>query len=214
MLANYLQLQQFEVLVAENGNQAEQLLNEHSERIDLAILDIMVPEIDGLEVCAYIREHPVLHSIPIVFLTAKDQEEDEIYGLKAGADDYIAKPASLKLVETRIKTLLRRQPGRNSGWLHVGNIYLDPNNREVLVGQDRVDLTSTEFKILRLMLHQPNKVFTRQEMLDEISDDQKFVFDRTIDVHVKNLRIKLGEAGEIIKTYRGTGYGMDRSQIS
>jgi two-component system phosphate regulon response regulator PhoB len=214
MLANYLQLQQFDVLVAENGTQAKQLLNEHSERIDLAILDIMVPEIDGLEVCAYIREHPVLHSIPIVFLTARDQEEDEIYGLKAGADDYIAKPASLKLVETRIKTLLRRQPARNSGWLHVGNIYLDPNNREVLVGQDRVDLTSTEFKILKLMLHQPNKVFTRQEMLDEISDDQKFVFDRTIDVHVKNLRIKLGEAGEIIKTYRGTGYGMDRSQIS
>lgn len=214
MLANYLQLQQFDVLVAENGTQAKQLLNEHSERIDLAILDIMVPEIDGLEVCAYIREHPVLHSIPIVFLTARDQEEDEIHGLKAGADDYIAKPASLKLVETRIKTLLRRQPARYSGWLHVGNIYLDPNNREVLVGQDRVDLTSTEFKILKLMLHQPNKVFTRQEMLDEISDDQKFVFDRTIDVHVKNLRIKLGEAGEIIKTYRGTGYGMDRSQIS
>ncbi|MFW6347673.1 MAG: response regulator transcription factor [Cyclonatronaceae bacterium] len=214
MLANYFQIQGFEVLVANNGKQAEALLSEQSERVDLAILDIMVPEVDGLEVCAFIREHPVLHSIPVLFLTAKDQEEDEIYGLKAGADDYIAKPASLKLVEARVRTLLRRQPARSSGWLHFGNIYLDTRNREVLAGQQRIDLTSTEFKILELLLHQPNKVFTRQEILNEISEDQKFVFDRTVDVHVKNLRIKLGETGEAIKTYRGTGYGMDRSQIS
>lgn len=214
MLVNYLQIKGFEVISAENGKEAQELLTEHGERIDLAILDIMVPEVDGLEVCRFIREHPVLHSTPVLFLTAKDQEEDEIYGLKAGGDDYLAKPASLKLLETRIRTLLRRQPARSSGWLHFGDIYLDTGNREVLSGQQNVDLTSTEFRILALLLEQPNKVFTRQEILNEISDDQKFVFDRTVDVHVKNLRIKLGKAGDAIKTYRGTGYGMDRSQTA
>jgi len=210
MLANYLEMHDFDVLLARDGNQAIDFINKKSDTIDLAILDIMVPKTNGFEVCGYLRDHPLLSGIPIIFLTAKDQESDEIRGLEVGADDYIAKPASLKLIEARVKTLLRRQPARSSGWLHFGDIYLDPNNFEAIAENKRLDLTHTEFRILQLLLALPNKVYTPQEILEHISDDQKFVFDRTVDVHVKNLRIKLGKAGEAIKTYRGTGYGMNR----
>jgi len=210
MLANYLEMHDFEVLLARDGAQAVDIIHQKAEKIDLAILDIMVPKLNGFEICKKLREHPVLSSIPIIFLTAKDQESDEILGLEAGADDYISKPASLKLIEARVRSLLRRQPSRTSGWLHFGDIYLDPHNFEAIANNKRVELTHTEFNILKLLLSQSNKVYTRQEILEYISDDQKFVFDRTVDVHVKNLRIKLGKSGEYIKTYRGTGYGMNR----
>ncbi|AXJ00336.1 DNA-binding response regulator, OmpR family, contains REC and winged-helix (wHTH) domain [Cyclonatronum proteinivorum] len=210
MLANYLEMHNFEVLQAYDGKQAMEYITQRPDKIDLAILDIMVPSVNGMEICKRMRDNPILASVPIIFLTAKDQESDEISGLEAGADDYIAKPASFKLIEARVKSLLRRQPARSSGWLHFRNIYLDATNFEVQVDNQRVDLTHTEFRILELFLQQPNKVYTRQEILEHISDDQKFVFDRTVDVHVKNLRIKLGAAGEAIKTYRGTGYGMNR----
>jgi DNA-binding response OmpR family regulator len=210
MLANYLEMQDFEVILARDGAEAKELAAGTADKIDLAILDIMVPEVNGIEVCRYLRSHPVLGEIPIIFLTAKDQEHDEILGLEAGADDYIAKPASLKLIATRVKALLRRQPSKSSGWLHFADIYLDTVNFEAIAGTRRLDLTHTEFRILQLLISQPNKIYTRQEILEHISDDQKFVFDRTVDVHVKNLRIKLGESGDTIKTYRGTGYGMNR----
>lgn len=210
MLANYLEMHNFEVFLARDGVQAKELIEQKAEKIDLAILDIMVPKLNGFQICGLLREHPVLGSIPIIFLTAKDQESDEIQGLEAGADDYISKPASLKLIEARVRTLLRRQPAKASGWLHFGDIYLDPNNFEIIADNKRIELTHTEFNILKLLISQPNKIYTRQEILEHISDDQKFVFDRTVDVHVKNLRIKLGKSGEYIKTYRGTGYGMNR----
>ncbi|MCH8567878.1 MAG: response regulator transcription factor [Balneolales bacterium] len=213
MLANYLEMHSFEVFTAYNGNEALAIIEQHPDRISLAILDIMVPGTTGLDVCRSIRKNPIISEIPIIFLTAKDQERDEILGLESGADDYISKPASLKLIEARVKTLLRRQPARSTGWLHFGPIYLDIHNRVALADDKRLDLTHTEFRILELLLNQSNKVFTRQEILEHISDDQKFVFDRTVDVHVKNLRIKLGKAGDAIKTYRGTGYGMNRDQL-
>ncbi len=211
MLANYLEMQGFDVLSVSSGKQALDELSAPSASIDLAILDIMVPEVDGIDVCRSIRKHPAFSSIPIIFLTARDQERDEIYGLEAGADDYIAKPASLKLIEARVKSLLRRNPVRKATLLRFGDITLDPHTIEAKAGGRPVELTHTEFNILKLFLTQPNKVYTRQEILEQISDDEKFVFDRTVDVHVKNLRIKLGESGNAIKTYRGTGYGMNRS---
>jgi DNA-binding response OmpR family regulator len=127
-----------------------------------------------------------------------------------GADDYISKPASLNVIAARVKTLLRRQPSRGTSWMNFGNIYLDSQAKEAFSGDQRLDLTNTEFNILEMLLRQPNRVFTRQEILENISDSEKFVFDRTVDVHVKNLRIKLNDEGELIKTYRGTGYGMNR----
>lgn len=214
MLASFLELQGFQVKKALDGKQAVEFLQLDPSKIDLAILDIMVPEINGIEVCKHIRSHPVTKEIPVIFLTAKDQEHDEIFGLEAGADDYISKPASLNLISTRVKALLRRQPSRGTGWLHFGTIYLDTQNKEVWANKQRVDLTHTEYSILELLIRQPNRVYTRQEILEHITDSDKFVFDRTVDVHVKNLRIKLETEGELIKTYRGTGYGMNRDLMS
>lgn len=214
LLASFLELQGFQVKKALDGKQAIEYIQQDPSKIDLAILDIMVPGVDGFEVCKHIRSHPITKEIPVIFLTAKDQEHDEIYGLEAGADDYIAKPASLNLITTRVKTLLRRQASKGTGWLNFGTIFLDTQNKEVWVNKDRIDLTHTEYCILELLIKQPNRVYTRQEILELITDSEKFVFDRTVDVHVKNLRIKLDTSGELIKTYRGTGYGMNRDLSS
>ncbi len=213
LLSGFLEMDGFNLKVASNGKEALDIINENAAGIDLAILDIMVPEINGIEVCKFIRNHPVIRDIPVIFLTAKDQENDEIFGLEAGADDYISKPASFKLISTRIKTLLRRQVDRGTGWVHVGNIYLDLGNKQVWRNNNAVDLTNTEFILLKTMAESPNRVFTRQELLETITDEDKFVFDRTVDVHIKNLRIKLGSDGEVVKTYRGTGYGINRELI-
>jgi len=210
MLATFLEMQGYAILKAADGNQALEAIEHDPTKIDLAILDIMVPGTNGIEICKTIRKHPVMKEIPVIFLTAKDQERDEIFGLEVGADDYIAKPASLNLIAARVKTLLRRQPSRGTGWMHFGAIYLDTQSKQAWADSKMLDLTHTEFGILELLIRQPNRVFTRQEILEHISDTEKFVFDRTVDVHVKNLRIKLEDHGELIKTYRGTGYGMNR----
>ena len=210
LLSGFLELEGFEVWTAADGKAAIKLIDEHAPKIDVAILDIMVPGKTGIDVCKYIRKHPVVREIPVIFLTAKDQENDEIFGLEVGADDYISKPASFKLISARIKTLLRRQSDRGTGWIHIGNIYLDLNSRQAYRSDKSLELTTTEFTLFRVMSESPNRVFTRQELLEIINDDEKFVFDRTVDVHIKNLRIKLGADGEIVKTYRGTGYGINR----
>ncbi|MDX1672619.1 MAG: response regulator transcription factor [Balneolaceae bacterium] len=213
MLANYLEMDGFEVLVAYEGDKAVEYLNEQAGDIHLAILDIMVPNIDGKEICRRIRNHPVLHDIPVIFLTARDEEVDEIEGLELGADDYISKPASLKLVKAHVNSLLRRQKPEKSNWLQYGPAYLDTEARELYVEDERVDLTSTEYTLVELLFKNPKRVFTRQEILRHITDDNKYVFDRTVDVHVKNLRLKMGDAGELIKTYRGIGYGLNRDLV-
>ncbi len=213
MLSGFLEMQEFRVSVAADGDQAIDILKKNPGKIDLAILDIMVPKHSGIEVCRFIRKHPALKSTPVIFLTAKDQERDEILGLEAGADDYVSKPASLNLILARIKSLLRRQSVKGSGWLNMRQVYVNTENREAFLKDQRLDLTHTEYKILELFFRNPARVFTRQEILEHISDENKFVFDRTVDVHVKNLRIKLEEDGELIKTYRGTGYGLNRDLI-
>src|SRR5690625_4769915 len=114
MLANYLRMNDYEVLLAHDGKQALDLIDKHASDIHLAVLDIMVPYINGKEICRVIRNHPVLNEIPVIFLTAKDKEKDEIEGLELGADDYISKPASLKLVHAQVESLLRRQQPHNS----------------------------------------------------------------------------------------------------
>lgn len=210
MLSNFLEMNDYRVLVAHEGNRAMELIDQEAGTIHLAILDIMVPNMDGKEICRRIRKHPVLHDIPVVFLTAKDKEQDEIEGLELGADDYISKPASLDLVKTHVETLLRRQNPQNANWLQYGAAYLDTDGKELFVNDEKVELTSTEYNLIELLFKSPKQVFSRQQILEHITEEDRYVFDRTVDVHVKNLRLKMGDAGDIIKTYRGIGYGVNR----
>lgn len=210
MLSDFLEMNDYRVLVAHEGNRAVEYIQAEAGAIHLAILDIMVPNVDGKEICRRIRKHPVLNDIPVIFLTAKDREQDEIEGLELGADDYIAKPASLDLVKTHVETLLRRQNPENANWLQYAEVYLDTNGKELYVEDEKVELTSTEYALIALLFKSPKQVFSRQQILKHITEEDHFVFDRTVDVHVKNLRLKMGDGGNIIKTYRGIGYGVNR----
>lgn len=213
MLANFLEMNNYNVLVAHDGLKALELIDQHASDIHLAVLDIMVPNVDGKEICSVIRKHPVMSEIPVIFLTAKDKEKDEIEGLELGADDYISKPASLKLVKAHIESLLRRQQPQNSKWIQHGDLFLDTSGKDLYYKEKRVELTSTEYAIIEMFFQSPKRVYSRQEILEHIGGDDRFVFDRTVDVHIKNLRLKLGEASDMIKTYRGLGYGMNREML-
>ncbi|MCC5942451.1 MAG: response regulator transcription factor [Balneolaceae bacterium] len=213
MLANFLEMNGFNVLLVHDGKKALEVIESRAGDIHLAVLDIMVPHVDGKEICRVIRKHPVLKDIPVIFLTAKDKEMDEIEGLELGADDYISKPASLKLVKAHIESLLRRQQPQNSKWIQHNDLLLDINGKDLYFKETRIDLTSTEYALIELFFQNPKRVYSRQEILEHIGGDDKFVFDRTVDVHIKNLRLKLGEASDMIKTYRGIGYGMNRDLL-
>jgi len=213
MLANFLEMNNYNVLVAHDGLKALELIDQHASEIHVAVLDIMVPNVDGKEICSVIRKHPVMSEIPVIFLTAKDKEKDEIEGLELGADDYISKPASLKLVKAHIESLLRRQQPQNSKWIQHGELFLDTSGKDLYYKEKRVELTSTEYAIVEMFFQSPKRVYSRQEILEHIGGDDRFVFDRTVDVHIKNLRLKLGEASDMIKTYRGLGYGMNREML-
>lgn len=213
MLANFLEMGDYQVLVAHDGKKALEFIETRASDIHLAILDIMVPHINGKEICRVIRKHPVISNIPVIFLTAKDKEKDEIEGLELGADDYISKPASLKLVKAHVDSLLRRQQPQSSKWIQHGDLFLDTSGKDLYYQDERVDLTSTEYLLIELFFQNPRRVYSRQKILEHVGGDDRFVFDRTVDVHIKNLRLKLGEAAEMIKTYRGLGYGMNRDLL-
>jgi len=177
---------------------------------DLVILDLMLPGIDGLEVCRTLKVNERTSSIPIIMLTARGTETDIVVGLELGADDYIVKPFSPRELIARVKAILRRaQPAKKTKLFKVGDLVLDLTKYEVRVRNKKVDLTTTEFRVLAILSEKPGWVLTRNQLLDDLWEDEKIVLDRTIDVHIKNLREKLGEAGKLIKTMRGIGYKIE-----
>jgi len=176
------------------------------EEPDLLVLDVMLPDADGFELCSLLRSERG-YRMPILMLTARGEEHDRVRGLEIGADDYLPKPFSGKELVARLRALLRRaRPEKASGELRVGEIHIDPEAFEVRVGGERVELTPTEFRILLLLASRRGKVFSRQEILDSLWGYDKVVVDRTVDVHIKNLREKLGSAARFIKNVRGVGY--------
>ncbi len=183
-----------------------------SEQIpDLIILDLMLPDADGVEICRSLKKRDKYSSIPIIMLTAKGEETDKILGLEFGADDYVTKPFSPRELVARVKAVLRRrQKIDESGKLDIGGILIiDTEKHEVTVKGQMIDLTSTEFRILKLFVSNKSKVFSRYDILDYLWGDEKIVLDRTIDVHIKNLRDKLGKAGQLIRNIRGVGYKLE-----
>jgi len=178
------------------------------QKPDLAVLDLMLPDMDGLEVCKYMKRKEELSSIPIIILTAKSEEIDKVLGLELGADDYVTKPFSPKEFVARVKAVLRRQRVQESTRkILIGDsLVIDLEKYEVTLAGQKVDLTTTEFKILELLSSKPGRVFTRDQILNYLWGEEKIVLDRTIDVHIRNLRGKLGKAAHFIKNIRGVGY--------
>jgi len=180
---------------------------------DLVLLDIMLPGIDGLEICRMLKSKNRTSKLPIIMLTAKASEADVVVGLELGADDYIVKPFSPRELVARVKSLLRRTGIKEvqEENLKIGPISLNPDKFDVKVNGNKIDLTTTEFKILEALIQRRETVFTRDQLLKKkrLWGDDKLVYDRTIDVHIKNLREKLGKAGNMIKTIRGIGYKLE-----
>jgi phosphate regulon transcriptional regulator PhoB len=177
-------------------------------RPDLVILDLMLPGIDGLEICRVVKGDPATRAIPIIMLTAKGTETDRVVGLELGADDYVVKPFSPRELIARVKAILRRADARlkEQEIIRIGQLVIDPNRATVTLKGKPLELTATEFRILEMLCRHPDRVFSRNQVLEYVWGYDKPVVDRTIDVHILNLREKLGSMGDRLKTVRGMGY--------
>lgn len=208
ILSYNLQAEGFEVLTANDGQQG---LNKAQTMLpDLIVLDLMLPVIDGLTVCRQLRANSRTKNIRILMLTAKSEEIDEIVGFNMGADDYVAKPFKVKPLLSRIKALLRRgtPDASNDDTLSIHGIEIDRLAHSVRVDDDEVVLTPTEFRLLWTLGRSPGRTYSRLELLDLARGDDANALERTIDVHIRALRLKLGEKGDVISTVRGIGYRM------
>ena len=184
----------------------------HSEVPDLIILDLMLADADGFEVCKFLRKSDRFAVTPVIMLTARVTETDRILGLELGADDYVTKPFSPGELVARVKAILRRSmsPAEEMPRLDIeGILSLDFQRHEVCVEGRRIELTSTEFRILQLLASKRGWVFSRDKILDHLWGNDKIVVDRTVDVHIKHLREKLGAAARLIKNMRGVGYKVE-----
>jgi len=205
MLDYNLKEEGYETISALNGEEGIALAGK--ERPDLIILDIMLPIIDGFEVCRILKNDDRVAHIPIIILSAKSQETDKVVGLELGADDYVTKPFSPRELIARTRAILRRRKGEHAGSrIQRGQITIDRTRHKVTVGGKEISLTSTEFKLLEFMARRPGAVFSRARILDAVAGQDTIVCDRTVDAHIKSLRHKLGPAEDYIETIRGAGY--------
>jgi len=208
VLRGYLEKAGFAVLTANDGREGLRLARQ--ERPDLVILDLMLPGMDGLDVCRALRKDSEL---PIIMLTARVEETDRLIGLELGADDYVTKPFSPREVVARVRAVLRRArpdaPRAQDEVLHLGELHLDTARRMLAAGQRQVELTPSEFEILRVMLSSPGRVFSRAQLLEAAQGVTYEGYERTIDTHIKNLRHKIEEhprRPRYLLTVHGVGY--------
>lgn len=199
----------FEVHAAEEGEEALRLAEEKTP--DLIVLDLMLPGMDGLELCRLLKQREPLRRVPVLMLTAKAEEVDRIVGLELGADDYVTKPFSPRELVLRIKAILRRAAGKTEEGeeeerLEIGPLAIDITAHQVLVEGRQVELTATEFRLLHTLARRRGRVQSRDELLEVVWGYQYSGYGRTVDTHIRRLREKLGEAGEWVETVRGVGY--------
>ncbi len=212
-LAYSLTSKGYDVLLADDGLVGMDLIRRR--RPHLVILDLMIPGLDGFEVCRRMKADTTCRSIPIIMLTAKDDQTDIVLGLGLGADDYVTKPFSTRELLARIAAVLKRgklqDELEDSQRIEVGDLVVDSERFEARLGERRLSLTATEFRILRCLAASPDCVFTRDNLLNNSIGEAAFVIDRNIDVHIRSIRKKL-EQPELIRTVRGVGYRLDTSK--
>jgi phosphate regulon transcriptional regulator PhoB len=216
LVAYNLEKEGYETLKALDGEKALQIAR--SKAPDLVILDLMLPGIQGLEVCKRLRQDPSTAFIPVIMLTAKGEEIDKIIGLEVGADDYVTKPFSVKELLARVRAVLRRSEARRAAdqkdLFEFKGLRVDFQSYDVTVDGKRVDLSPTEFRLLKFLARNPGRVYSREQILDRVWGDEAFVEPRTVDVHIRRLRSRIERdesSPDYIVTVRGAGYKfMDR----
>lgn len=206
-LSYNLKKEDYQVKTTDNGTNAIEIANSWTPH--LIILDVMMPEFDGIETCREIRNLSNMQQTIILFLTARGEDYSQIAGFEAGADDYVAKPIKPRVLSSRIKALLRRSNAKteteeSTQQYKVGNLVIDKEKYLVKKGEQEIILPKKEFELLQVLTSKPNKVFTREEIFSRVWDEDVIVGDRTIDVHVRKLREKVGD--ENIRTVKGVGY--------
>lgn len=197
----------YDVICAEDGNQALDRVSKHMP--DLVLLDIMLPGVDGFDVCKTMKNDSKTAHIPVIMLTAKSEESDMVSGLEVGADDYISKPFSPRILVARVKAMLRRFPKKDGDAGEVikrDGLIINPGRREVIVDGKNINLTFSEFEILALMANRPGWVFSRSQIVKMVKGDGYPVTERAIDVQIVSIRKKLGKRSDNVETVRGVGY--------
>jgi len=195
----------YDVVTALTGEEGLEAVQVHAP--ELVVLDLMLPDVSGVEVCRRLRADPAHRDLPIVMLTAKGEEVDRVVGFELGADDYVTKPFSPRELLLRIRAILRRRrPAPGTGRLRHAALEVDPERHRCTVAGNPVALTAKEFRLLEELMSRPGRVMTRRQLLDDVWGSEIAVTERTIDTHLKRLREKLGPAGGLIETVRGVGY--------
>ena len=214
ILGYNLEHQECQVTVANDGSTGLEVAQQNE--FDLILIDIMLPNLNGLEVCKKLRQSSNTENVAIIMVTAKNSEKDIVAGLNAGADDYIGKPFSPKEVVARVKAHLRRlsrqkgsDPAMTADYLEAGPIFLNLASHEAKINGNLVTLTHSEYKLLQALVSSQGRVLTRDQLLDKVRGEDITVVDRNIDVHISSLRKKLREAATMITTIRGVGYRFD-----
>jgi len=214
VLTYNLEREGFEVMTATDGQAG--LRQAQLKLPDLVVLDLMLPVMPGLDVCRELKSDGRTRAIPIIMLTAKAEESDELVGFALGADDYVTKPYSIKVLVQRIRRELRRhQKHEDPGQIiESQGVVVDRQRHKATVPSGEMTLTPTEFRLLEVLLRQPGRAFSRHELMDAAIGEDAIVLERTIDVHVKSLRKKMGETADFIETVRGVGYRFREPEVS
>ncbi len=196
----------YKVSIARDGQDA--LNQAETKQPDLIVLDLMLPVLDGLEVCRRLRGNAITREVLIIMLTAKSEEFDEVVGLSVGADDYVGKPFSIRILMERIKSLIRRRDTSSADHDIISSqgVTVDRRSFRASLGETIMDLTPSEFGLLDVMIRQPGRAFSRAELIDAALGKDALVLERTVDVHIRALRQKMGQQGELVETVRGVGY--------
>ena len=203
LIKDFLVKEDYTVLEAEDGEKALEVFDENEKKINLILLDVMMPKLDGWSVLRQIRQRS---KVPVIMLTARAEEQDELFGFELGVDEYITKPFSPKLLVARIKAILNRTEKRENTEKNYGGIQLDAEGRTVSVDGKPIDLSLREYELLKYLLENENVALSREKILNNVWNYDYYGDSRTIDSHIKKIRHKLGKKGKYIKTMRGVGY--------